>query len=400
MMLVVLTAFVDASVGANAPMSKRDKLLFATFFVSIKEVPDTTYTADSVMQIGSRRESFNGNRLGLKLIDGHLRDIPGVERLSLSSTGSKVDVFLEDKQFNVRSNYTDAAFWKIYDFDFIAGQGFSESDVASSAKRVVLGQRTAESYFGLPASAGLGQTILLGDTRYEVVGIVAPVRQSTPALSADAFIPYTTVPLPGGFGSAYDGQFTVVFEAGLAKDRDRVVADIEYVIANLEILPEDDYTKYIVEVLTPAEEFAAGFIPFPEDRKRALKFVLLAAGFIIGIVMFLPALNLVNVNLGRVFERAPEIAVRKSFGASRMDIVRQFLLESLLITVIGGTIGSLLALVIIAVLNSSGWLGNVTLAFTPAVALWTVVITLAFSLLTGLLPAVRMAQTHISTSLR
>lgn len=117
-------------------------------------------------------------------------------------------------------------------------------------------------------------------------------------------------------------------------------------------------------------------------------------------LIILPALNLMNINVSRVYERASEIAVRKSFGASDGDILKQFLVETLVITIIGGILGTLLAIALVWLINSQRWLGNFTLKFTGEVILYSLILIAVFGLITGMLPAWRMAQTRIATSLR
>ena len=64
--------------------------------------------------------------------------------------------------------------------------------------------------------------------------------------------------------------------------------------------------------------------------------------------MLLPTVNLVNINLSRILDRASEIGVRKAFGASSRTLVGQFVVENLVLTLIGGAIGLLLAAAVLA----------------------------------------------------
>ena len=80
---------------------------------------------------------------------------------------------------------------------------------------------------------------------------------------------------------------------------------------------------------------------------------MLLAGLALLFVL-LPTVNLVNINVSRIMERASEIGVRKAFGASARTLVGQFIVENVLLTLIGGLIGLVLSLFVLRALNESG----------------------------------------------
>jgi putative ABC transport system permease protein len=121
----------------------------------------------------------------------------------------------------------------------------------------------------------------------------------------------------------------------------------------------------------------------------------LALGF-----MALPAINLVNVNVSRILERASEIGVRKAFGASDTALVGQFIVENLMLTIIGGTIGVLLAEGVLMWITSSGFIANAVFHVNARVALYALAMSAVFGLLSGVLPAWKMARLPIVQSLK
>ena len=78
--------------------------------------------------------------------------------------------------------------------------------------------------------------------------------------------------------------------------------------------------------------------------------------------MLLPTINLVNINLSRVLDRASEIGVRRAFGASSRTLVGQFLIENLVLTLIGAAVGLALAAVVLRIFNVSGLIAHAQLA--------------------------------------
>jgi putative ABC transport system permease protein len=116
--------------------------------------------------------------------------------------------------------------------------------------------------------------------------------------------------------------------------------------------------------------------------------------------MALPAINLVNVNVSRILERASEIGVRKAFGASGTALVGQFIVENLVLTVIGGAIGVLLAEAVLLWITSAGLFPNAVFHVNARVALYALGMSVVFGLLSGVLPAWKMARLPIVQSLK
>jgi putative ABC transport system permease protein len=110
--------------------------------------------------------------------------------------------------------------------------------------------------------------------------------------------------------------------------------------------------------------------------------------------MLLPAVNLVNLNTSRIMERRSEIGVRKAFGASSRTLVGQFLVENVILTMVGALVGFVLAAWLLHLLNASGWIPYATLSLNYRIFGWGVLLALVFGVLSGVLPAWRMSRLH------
>jgi len=296
-------------------------------------------------------------------------------------------------------NFTTHDYWEVFDYEFLYGQPYTKEDVEGSSLKVVLNEKAAIEYFGFADASLIGKEIPLADNTFKIVGIIPQPRASFPGFSADLFIPYTTAP-QNFFEEDYHGPGYAVFKASSKAGRQIIIDELDRIAENLEPLPEMDRNRFHLEGLTFGEEFADNFIGEGIDRDKSYSRFIGPILVLIIMLVMLPALNLMNINVSRVYERSSEIAVRKSFGATDGDILRQFTTETLILTFIGGLIGILLALGLISVINSEDWLDGFVLTFTPEVAMWTVGIIVLFALITGVLPAWRMAKTKIATSLR
>ena len=83
--------------------------------------------------------------------------------------------------------------------------------------------------------------------------------------------------------------------------------------------------------------------------------------------MLLPTVNLVNINISRIMERASEIGVRKAFGAPARTLVGQFLVENILLTLVGGLVGFVLSFFVLRALNQSGMFRYAQFTLNPRV---------------------------------
>jgi putative ABC transport system permease protein len=136
-------------------------------------------------------------------------------------------------------------------------------------------------------------------------------------------------------------------------------------------------------------------VPFVGDsrdpREQGWKLTLLLIG--LGLLfMLLPTVNLININVSRIMERASEIGVRKAFGASARTLVGQFIVENVILTLVGGAIGFVLSFFILRALTASGWIQYAQFHINFRVFLYGLAMAGLFGLLSGVYPAWRMSR--------
>jgi putative ABC transport system permease protein len=153
-------------------------------------------------------------------------------------------------------------------------------------------------------------------------------------------------------------------------------------------------------IYSHADGFITGFVRTGNENNSGLAYAVTAIGIFVLFVMLLPTLNLVNINLTRIMERSSEIGVRKAFGASSRTLVYQFLVENLLLTILGGGIGVLLSLIALQVINSGHLIPNLVLSLNVTVLSIALLICLVFGLLSGVYPAWRMSRLNVVNALK
>ena len=126
----------------------------------------------------------------------------------------------------------------------------------------------------------------------------------------------------------------------------------------------------------------------------------LGIGVLAVLFMALPAINLVNINLSRILDRSSEIGVRKAFGATSRTLVAQFVAENVMLTLIGGAVALVVAILVLAAINASGVIPYARLSVNPRVLFWGLVAAIFFGVFSGVYPAWRMSRLHPAEALR
>lgn len=325
---------------------------------------------------------------GWALLHRTFPDLPGVERSTVFASAQKLTTYHEGRKVVVYARRTDGDYWKVFRFDFVEGGPFDAADEASASPVAVLSESARDRYFG--AGPAVGKTFELDGRRIRVVGVVRDVSFARELTSSDVWIP-TSLTRYEGYKQELVGNFLGAMLLAPGAVADDVSAEYARRVATLPI--EDDTFQ---ELTAPATSqllgsFGRAFGGLLPRRSEAVMGILWLAALLF---MGLPALNLVNLNLSRILERASEIGVRKSFGATSGALVRQFLVENVILSLIGGILAALLASGVLAGLNRSGVIPHSHFSLNVRVLGWGILLSIVFGVVSGVLPAWRMSRLH------
>ena len=159
-------------------------------------------------------------------------------------------------------------------------------------------------------------------------------------------------------------------------------------------LPDPKQYQTIVAPFETRFEAFARMMP-TGDRKNPERQVWKLVGFLTALALLfvlIPTVNLVNINVSRIMERASEIGVRKAFGAPGRTLVGQFLIENILLTLVGGLVGFALSMILLRALEGSGVFTYARFTLNPRVFAWGMVLAALFGLISGVYPAWRMSR--------
>ncbi len=272
------------------------------------------------------------------------------------------------------------------------GRFFDLRDLDSVARVAVIGAVTAKTLF--PNQDPIGQTLKIERVPFKVIGVMEE-KGGTAFFGGSQddviFIPITTAQqrLFGSIATTPSGAPRVTGAAVSAvseKQMNAAMAEITTVLRQRHkiIYQQDDFTvlsqKDILGALNQITDILTIFL-----------------GSIAAISLLVGGIGIMNIMLVSVTERTREIGIRKAIGARRQDILLQFLLEAIVLSVAGGFLGILLGAGIAAGVNTTGLIQTVV---SPSSVLLAVGFSVAVGLFFGLYPAARAASLHPIDALR
>jgi len=373
LVLMVVTAIADHALAPVAPETRQPLMLGV--HRAVMYGPDNMWSSEG----------------GYQLFDRYARKLPGVERLTIYSSPATVFTYHGAERIASELKRTDGEFWKILDFRFIEGGPYGQGDVDEARFVAVITARTRDRLFG--TGPAVGRTFEADNQTYRVVGVVENVSAVRMVPYADIWAPLTTAKTDA-YKRGLMGGFHAVALARQASDLPIIRDEFNARLAHAE-LPERGYDHLVAPFESLYEGFARD-MPFADRRSldsQGPRMTLLIAA--LGLLFItLPTVNLINVNISRILERASEIGVRKAFGAPTRTLIAQFVVENVLLTLAGGAIGLLLSVFVLRALNQSGLVPDAAFGVNLRVFAYATALALAFGLISGVYPAWRMARLH------
>jgi putative ABC transport system permease protein len=312
-----------------------------------------------------------------------LHECPAISAATPGTSATAQVVFGNDN-WNTRITGTEPQFFDIKVWAFQEGAAFSQADVESANNVAVIGETVRKNLFG--ATDPLGQTIRVNNLPFKVVGvldlkgtspmgedqddtIVMPVTTVQKKMNGQTWLRWIMVSAVSGEASyAAQKQITAVL-----RDRHRIRAgqDDDFFVRNL-----------------------ADFAQLADEQSRLFT-VLLAS--IASISLIVGGIGIMNIMLVSVTERTREIGIRMAIGATEGDVQQQFLIEAIVLSLIGGAVGIGLGLgASSTITNTLGWPVLVSIRAIVVAAVFSAAIGIFF----GFYPARKAARLDPIEALR
>ena len=265
-----------------------------------------------------------------------------------------------------------------------SGLFFTEHDVEVRSRVAVIGTTVATNLFG--EVNPVGKKIRIGNAPYTIIGLVASKGQSSMGQDQDdiVLIPLTTAQ-ERLIGITYVRSINV--QVADADKMDQVQNQIESLLRQRHRIKADAEDDFNVRNLTS----------IMETMSETTTMITLLLGSVAGISLIVGGIGIMNIMMVSVTERTREIGIRKAIGATYSNVMLQFLIESTMISVIGGIIGIFLG---IGLARAISQFGN----FTTVISAASIVVSFGFSLFVGIvfgmLPARKAARLDPIDALR
>lgn len=268
-----------------------------------------------------------------------------------------------------------------------SGHPFEESDVRGATRVVLLGQTVAKNLFG--EEDPTGKSIRIKNMPFMVIGVLSAKGQSLDGRDQDdtAVVPVTTAQRKL-FGNQFPGTVRYISVQGKSAEvMDEAEREMGQLLRQRHRLAEGAEDDFMIRNLTSVAQSAAG-------SAQAMSLML---GAIASVSLLVGGIGIMNIMLVSVTERTREIGIRMAIGARRRDILLQFLLEALIICVVGGLVGVLLGV-------GGAWLVSSMAEMAVVVTVWSILLSFAFSAAIGVFfgyyPARRAAMLKPVEALR
>jgi putative ABC transport system permease protein len=366
MILTVLIVLIDYQIGGNAMESERDRTLYV-----------------------ERIDLFNGRgweRQGTSyyFLNHYLSTLQTPESMSVYRM-TKHSAFHNNRKRKADLYYTDNNYWNIIRFKFAEGKAYSAAQVSNAEPVAVINQKMQRDFFGNQAS--VGKSIDINGTSFKVVGVV----ENLPAHST-MWAPVTTD--NSDFKNVgFTGDYKAILLAKNSGDLEKMQREVSGLSPKISMPDPEKYSKIRVYADTSMERFARKMGPSKEIVMTVIVIFMV-------LFMLIPSVNLVNINISHIMERSSEIGIRKAFGATSKVLVKQFVVENILLTLMGGFIGFLLTIGLIQLIGHSHIISFGIESISWRVFLYSLITYLFFGLLSGVYPAYKMSKLNVVQALK
>ncbi|MGE5141493.1 MAG: ABC transporter permease, partial [Rudaea sp.] len=303
--------------------------------------------------------------------------------------GSNATVVYGGKTTNASVSGVTAEYATVRNYGVSVGSFISKENNDNIDMVVVLGQTVVDNIFGTSAAGAVGQTVRINRQNYTVIGVLKGKGAGGGNSNQDniVFMPLRTAQLKLG-GAGTTTLRSINLSVRSAEEMDLAQAQVTAILRSLHGLQtgasNDFQIQNQADILSTVQETSGTFTTL--------------LGSIAAISLLVGGIGIMNIMLVSVTERTREIGLRKAVGAKRQDVMVQFLVEAMVVSVLGGVIGVAAGIGGAQVITPL--LGASQAVITPESVIMALVVSLGIGIFFGLYPASRAASLNPIDALR
>jgi len=260
-----------------------------------------------------------------------IADLPGIAAVAPIHPGAAQIVYgpnnWNTSVFGTTAEYLDVRSWPVS-----AGSAFTDTDLRSATRVALLGQTVAKNLFG--SADPVGKTIRIRQSPFVVLGVLSPKGQSLDGRDQDdTVLVLLTTAQRKLFGTQFPGSVRLIMvEAASETAMDSAQRQINALLRQRHHIRESAEDDFSVQNLSAIANTAA----------QTARIMSLLLGAIASVSLLVGGIGIMNIMYVAVTERTREIGIRLAIGARERDVLLQFLLEAIIISVVGCLIGLVL----------------------------------------------------------